>query len=155
YDRSPACRRRFGGRPQDVDVAGLGAPPFDGDRRPRHRAPGTGPADRGADAGHRRGSGPGSGVRPPSRPLWNARLKGRRLNSAAGSPLYTASDKRAMRIPEPVAVTGPRPCVRRRALGIGSGVDHCCEAWNKLVDQPWTFMSIGLRPWALGWSPMD
>src|SRR5208282_3554763 len=58
------------------------------------------------------------GVRPPSRPLWNARLKGRRLNSAAGSPLYTASDKRAMRIPEPVAVTGPRPCVRRRALGI-------------------------------------
>jgi transposase len=22
-------------------------------------------------------------------------------------------------------------------------VDHCCEAWNKLVDQPWTIMSIG------------
>jgi putative transposase len=27
-------------------------------------------------------------------------------------------------------------------------VDHCCEAWNKLVDQPWTIMSIGLRKWA-------
>lgn len=24
----------------------------------------------------------------------------------------------------------------------------CCEAWNKLVDQPWTIMSIGLRDWA-------
>jgi transposase len=27
-------------------------------------------------------------------------------------------------------------------------VDHCCEAWNKLVDQPWRIMSIGLRAWA-------
>jgi putative transposase len=24
-------------------------------------------------------------------------------------------------------------------------VDHCCAAWNKLVDQPWRIMSIGLR----------
>jgi putative transposase len=23
-------------------------------------------------------------------------------------------------------------------------VDYCCDAWNKLVDQPWTIMSIGL-----------
>lgn len=23
--------------------------------------------------------------------------------------------------------------------------DHCCEAWNKLVDQPWRIMSIGMR----------
>lgn len=27
-------------------------------------------------------------------------------------------------------------------------VDHCCDAWNKLIDQPWTIMSIGLRQWA-------
>jgi hypothetical protein len=27
-------------------------------------------------------------------------------------------------------------------------VDHCCEAWNKLVDQPWRITSIGLRDWA-------
>jgi hypothetical protein len=27
-------------------------------------------------------------------------------------------------------------------------VDHSCEAWNKLVDQPWRIMSIGLRNWA-------
>ena len=27
-------------------------------------------------------------------------------------------------------------------------VDHCCKAWNKLVDQPWRIMSLGLRDWA-------
>ena len=27
-------------------------------------------------------------------------------------------------------------------------VDHCCYAWNRLVDQPWRIMSIGLRDWA-------
>jgi transposase len=27
-------------------------------------------------------------------------------------------------------------------------VDHCCDAWSKLVDQPWRIMSIGLRDWA-------
>jgi hypothetical protein len=27
-------------------------------------------------------------------------------------------------------------------------VDHCCEAWNKLTDQPWRIMSIGMRDWA-------
>ena len=27
-------------------------------------------------------------------------------------------------------------------------VDHCCYAWNKLVEQPWTIMSTGLRDWA-------
>ena len=30
-------------------------------------------------------------------------------------------------------------------------IDHCCEAWNKLVDQPWHIMSIGRRKWANGW----
>jgi len=27
-------------------------------------------------------------------------------------------------------------------------VDHYCTAWNKLVDQPWTIMSLGMRDWA-------
>jgi len=27
-------------------------------------------------------------------------------------------------------------------------LDHCCDAWNKLIEQPWTIMSIGLRQWA-------
>jgi hypothetical protein len=29
-------------------------------------------------------------------------------------------------------------------------LDHCCAAWNRLVDQPWTIMAIGLRDWAYG-----
>ncbi len=29
-------------------------------------------------------------------------------------------------------------------------VEHCCFAWNKLVDRPWRIMSIGLRQWAHG-----
>jgi transposase len=29
-------------------------------------------------------------------------------------------------------------------------LDHCCHAWNNLVDQPWRIMSIGLREWAHG-----
>jgi hypothetical protein len=27
-------------------------------------------------------------------------------------------------------------------------VDHCCYAWNTLVDQPWKIMSIARREWA-------
>ena len=33
-------------------------------------------------------------------------------------------------------------------------VDHCCEAWNKLVDQPWRIMSINLRQRAHGFCSM-
>jgi transposase len=29
-------------------------------------------------------------------------------------------------------------------------VDHCCDAWNKLIDQPWKIMSIGMRDWPCG-----
>ena len=27
-------------------------------------------------------------------------------------------------------------------------LEHCCHAWNKLVDQPWRIMSLGMRRWA-------
>ena len=27
-------------------------------------------------------------------------------------------------------------------------LDLSCDAWNKLVEQPWTIMSIGTRDWA-------
>lgn len=27
-------------------------------------------------------------------------------------------------------------------------LDHCVYAWNRLVEQPWAIMSIGLRGWA-------
>lgn len=29
-------------------------------------------------------------------------------------------------------------------------LDHCCFAWNKLIDMPWKIMSIGIREWAHG-----
>ena len=29
-------------------------------------------------------------------------------------------------------------------------LDHCSHAWNKLAEQPWRIMSIGLRDWAHG-----
>ena len=29
-------------------------------------------------------------------------------------------------------------------------VEMCCEAWNKLIEQPWKIMSIGNRKWAIG-----
>jgi hypothetical protein len=29
-------------------------------------------------------------------------------------------------------------------------VDHCCYAWNTLIDQPWKIMSIAQRDWAIG-----
>ncbi len=32
----------------------------------------------------------------------------------------------------------------------GEIVALCCEAWNKLIDQPWKIMSIGRRKWAHG-----
>ncbi len=27
-------------------------------------------------------------------------------------------------------------------------LDHCCYAWNSLIEQPWIIVSIGLRKWA-------
>jgi hypothetical protein len=35
----------------------------------------------------------------------------------------------------------------RMFLSYDNILDHCCDAWNKLVDQPWTIMSIGLGDW--------
>ncbi len=29
-------------------------------------------------------------------------------------------------------------------------IDHCCYAWNQLIDQPWKIISIGTRQWAYG-----
>jgi hypothetical protein len=29
-------------------------------------------------------------------------------------------------------------------------VGHCCDAWNKLTDQPWRIMTLGRREWAHG-----
>jgi DDE superfamily endonuclease len=34
-------------------------------------------------------------------------------------------------------------------------LDHCCYAWNRLVDMPWKIMSIGTRDWPTGHSRRD
>jgi hypothetical protein len=33
----------------------------------------------------------------------------------------------------------------RRLSALAAIYDHCCDAWNMLLDQPWRIMSIGLR----------
>jgi|TARA_B110000971_G_scaffold204807_1_gene226651 hypothetical protein len=30
----------------------------------------------------------------------------------------------------------------------GEIIDHCCDAWNKLIELPLRIMSIGNRQWA-------
>ena len=29
-------------------------------------------------------------------------------------------------------------------------LEHCCQAWNRLTDQPWRIISIAMREWANG-----
>ena len=29
-------------------------------------------------------------------------------------------------------------------------LNHCCNAWNNLINQLWTILSIGLREWTHG-----
>ena len=47
---------------------------------------------------------------------------------------------------------GKLPSSAQRALNLTVPFDdivgHCCDAWNKLINQPWRIMSIGLRDWA-------
>jgi hypothetical protein len=46
---------------------------------------------------------------------------------------------------------GPLPHLSNRVFASYTDlVDHCCVAWNKLIERPWTIMSIGLRDWANG-----
>ena len=46
-------------------------------------------------------------------------------------------------------VTGLTPLLANRVFKFHDNiVDHCCDAWNKLVDQPWRIMSIGVPDWA-------
>jgi len=55
---------------------------------------------------------------------------------------------------------GPDGLIDRKAPGQPSRLNEthrtalaaaiCCYAWNKLVAQPWTVISLGLRDWAHG-----
>ncbi len=40
-------------------------------------------------------------------------------------------------------------CLSNRAFhSYDEILEHCCDAWNKIIDQPWCIMSFGLRRWA-------
>ena len=67
-----------------------------------------------------------------------------KLVTLADATLNPANDNVA------VGVDDPRRRRGHRANGVHYDdiVDHCCEAWNKLIDQPWRIMSIGIREWA-------
>jgi hypothetical protein len=49
---------------------------------------------------------------------------------------------------ERLAVHAPQLAVEAGVPLHNAIVDHCCEAWNKLTDQPWRIMSIRMRDWA-------
>ena len=34
-------------------------------------------------------------------------------------------------------------------------VDHCCYAWNTLIDQPWKIMTVARRDWAVAVSQFE
>jgi hypothetical protein len=36
-----------------------------------------------------------------------------------------------------------------RAESFDDIVDHCCYAWNTLIDQPWKIMAIARRDWTM------
>ena len=79
-----------------------------------------------------------------------------RLGQAAGAGQHHAPAAAASRSPELNPVENVWQFVRDNWLSnrvfasYDDIVDHCCDAWNKLVDQPWSIMSLGLRDWAHG-----
>jgi hypothetical protein len=89
----------------------------------------------------------------------------RALAKASGGMAPVRQARRAVQH-HPLAIAAKMPGVEpgreplaipARQLGLQPGLPllsrhprHCCHAWNKLVDQPWTIMSIGFREWAYG-----
>ena len=49
-----------------------------------------------------------------------------------------------------MAVHARKLAVKQDLQSYDDIVALCCEAWNKLIDQPWKIMSIGRRQWAHG-----
>ena len=94
-------------------------------------------------AGRSRGAAAGSGRVAP---VGRARGAGQHHPHAAAAQMSRAEPGRErLAVHARQLALQPRLQVLRRDI-----VDHCCHAWNKLVDQPWRIMSIGLRDWAHG-----
>jgi hypothetical protein len=43
-----------------------------------------------------------------------------------------------------------RAAAARIFIAYDAIIDHCCEAWNKLIEQPWRIVTIGPRNGAHG-----
>ena len=65
----------------------------------------------------------------------------RHVSKALAVPLNITLIPLPARSPELTPVENNGQFMRENRLSIG----HCCEAWNKLIDQPWKIMSIGVR----------
>src|SRR5829696_9041088 len=51
---------------------------------------------------------------------------------------------------------GPLPHLSSRVFASYTDlVDHCCEAWNKLIERPWKIVSVGVRDWIMGSNQRD
>ena len=59
-----------------------------------------------------------------------------------------AARARTQRPGKHLAVHAPELAVEPRVQSFDDIVDHCCYAWNTLIDQPWKIMSIARRDWA-------
>ena len=56
---------------------------------------------------------------------------------------------RSMSLTTNIRVHAPNWLSNRIFKSFDDIVDHCCYAWNTLIDQPWKIMSVAHRDWAV------
>ena len=137
HDRRAASTCIFGAvRPEDGKAAGLVLPHRDIGAMDLHLAEISAAAAPGAHA-----------VLPLDRAGW-------RMSAEVAVPPDITSVPLPPKRPELDVMENVRRFMRdnwpsNRVFPSGEAiVDHCCHAWNRLVDRPWRIMSIGLRDWA-------
>jgi len=103
---------------------------------------------------------PPQGTRPPGHPAAHKRLQERHPDLRHQTKAQRRNPQRRWppsrgRNALPDVSTGspserkPMPRLSRSStVSSRCSIDHCCEAWNKLTEQPWCIMSLGLRQWA-------
>ena len=65
------------------------------------------------------------------------------------APVAAAACARAQPSRKYLAVHAGELAVKPHLKSFDDIVDHCCYAWNTLIDQPWKIMSIARRDWAV------
>ena len=80
---------------------------------------------------------------------WGQVFAGARQHLATATPAALAGAERAG---EHLAVHAAELAVQlsnRIFTGFDNIVDLCCDAWNRLTDQPWKIVSIAYRQWTV------